>query len=111
MKKDLLTAIVVFVFTIGLIIAVIGYSFLFGFPKTTAGSQTNSAIKESTTTKSKISIKNAYNAGKPESNKKPGRIDIICVDGSAFLHVYSGSSNAGGPAVTRYPEKDATCPQ
>lgn len=38
------------------------------------------------------------------------RASIVCVDGSAFLYVYTSSYfKQGGPSIERFPEQDASC--
>lgn len=39
------------------------------------------------------------------------RASIVCVDGSAFLYVYSGRENSrqGGPSIERFAEQDSNC--
>lgn len=36
---------------------------------------------------------------------------IVCVEGTAFLYIYSGikHSRQGGPPIERFKEQDATC--
>lgn len=39
------------------------------------------------------------------------RASIVCVEGTAFLYIYSGIMNSrqGGPSIERFKEQDATC--
>ena len=39
------------------------------------------------------------------------RASIVCVEGTAFLYIYSGikHSRQGGPSIERFKEQDATC--
>lgn len=38
------------------------------------------------------------------------RSSIVCVDGSAFLYIYtSGYAKQGGPSIERFPEQDSSC--
>ena len=42
-------------------------------------------------------------------DKTPDNISIVCVDGSAFLYVYSSGIREGGPSIARSPEQDQIC--
>lgn len=41
---------------------------------------------------------------------EPDHISIVCVDGSAFLYVWTAAGRGGGPTIARFLEKDETCP-
>lgn len=39
----------------------------------------------------------------------PNDVAVLCVDGSAFLYVWTRIDRGGGPAISRFTEKDVTC--
>jgi hypothetical protein len=50
-----------------------------------------------------VSVKNLYGKADPDD------VAILCVEGSAFLYVWKGDIQKGGPSLARFVEQDTTC--